>query len=138
MLVRRVRHGLVWAMSCLTVLYYRLMGIDIGKRTYISINAHLDVRRGEISIGSYVDIARGACILSHTGYMEIKAGQKTVIEDNVKIFVNAIIFPGVRIGRDSVVGAGSVVMKDVPPDVVVLGNPARVVWRRDQQEQDKV
>lgn len=138
MLVRRVRHSLVWTMSCLTVLYYRLMGIKIGKRTYISVHAHLDVRRGEISIGSYVDIARGAYILSHTGYMEVKEGQKTVIEDNVKIFVNAIIYPGVRIGRNSIVGAGSVVMKNVPPDVVVLGNPARVVWHREPQGLDKV
>lgn len=135
MLPRKVRHCLVWITSWLTVMYYRFMGIKIGKKTYISINAHLDVRRGEISIGSFVEVGRGACILSHTGYEEVKEGQVTVIEDNVRIFVNAIILPGVRIGENSIVGAGAVVMRDVPPDVVVLGNPARVVRHQNAEEQ---
>lgn len=112
------------------------MGIKIGKKTYISINAHLDVRRGKISIGNHVDIARGACVLSHTGYQEVKEGQETVIEDNVRIFVNSVILPGVRVGKNSIIGAGAVVMKDVPPNVVVLGNPARVVKHLGDEEQD--
>jgi 2,3,4,5-tetrahydropyridine-2-carboxylate N-succinyltransferase len=112
------------------------MGIKIGKKTYISINSHLDVRRGEISIGNCVEIGRGVCILSHTGWEEVKDGQVTVIEDNVRIFVNSIILPGVRIGKNSIVGAGSVVMRDVPPDVVVLGNPARVIQHQVTKEQE--
>jgi len=111
------------------------MGIKIGKGTYISMNAHLDVRRGKISIGNNVDIGKGACILSHTGYQEVKEGQITAIEDNVRIFVNSIILPGVKIGRNSIVGAGAVVMRDIPPNVVVLGNPARVVKHLDIEEQ---
>lgn len=137
MTARKARHIIVWIASWLTVQYYRFMGIKIGKKTYISINAHLDVRRGEIIIGNNVDIARGTCILSHTGYQEVKKGQKTVIGDNVKIFVNSIILPGVRIGKNSIVGAGSVVMKDVPPNVLVLGNPARVVKQLEPKEQNQ-
>jgi len=135
MLVRNVRHFLVVLASWLTVNYYRFMGIKIGKGTYISMNAHLDVRRGKISIGNNVDIGKGACILSHTGYQEVKEGQITAIEDNVRIFVNSIILPGVKIGRNSIVGAGAVVMRDIPPNVVVLGNPARVVKHLDIEEQ---
>jgi acetyltransferase-like isoleucine patch superfamily enzyme len=50
-----------------------------------------------------------------------------VIEDDVFVGMNSIILKGVTIGRRSVVGAGSVVARDVPPGVVVAGNPAKVI-----------
>ena len=50
-----------------------------------------------------------------------------VIEDNVFIGMNCLVLKGVRIGKGSVVGAGSVVTGEVPPGVVVAGNPARIV-----------
>ena len=62
-------------------------------------------------------------------YRECKGG--ATLEDLVKIGANATILPGVRIGRNSLVGAGAVVTEDVPPDVVVAGSPARVVKRID-------
>lgn len=55
------------------------------------------------------------------------AGKPVVIEDAVWLGANVIVLPGVRIGRGSVVAAGSVVVKDVPPMVVVAGNPAKIV-----------
>jgi acetyltransferase-like isoleucine patch superfamily enzyme len=89
------------------------------------------VRRGQIIIGNGVSISHGTYILSHTGYEHIKPGQKTIIEDDVRIFVSAVILPGVRIGRNSIVGASSVVTKNVPPNVVVMGNPARIILHLD-------
>lgn len=59
-----------------------------------------------------------------TGHPE---GVPVIIEDNVWIGMNCIILKGVRIGSGSVVGAGSVVRKDVPPRTIVAGNPATVV-----------
>jgi maltose O-acetyltransferase len=53
-----------------------------------------------------------------------------IIEDYVIIFSNAIILPGVRIGRGSVVGAGAVVYKDVLPMSIISGNPAQVISQR--------
>ena len=49
------------------------------------------------------------------------------IEDDAWLGGSVVICPGVTIGARSVVGAGSVVTRDVPPDVVVAGNPARIV-----------
>lgn len=108
------------------------MGIKIGKGCHISIHAQVDVRRGKIKIGNNVAIANGSYVLGHIGYQPLIEGKETVIEDNVKIFVNCVILPYIRIGKNSVVGAGSVVMKDVPPNVVVMGNPARIVKHLDE------
>jgi len=62
-----------------------------------------------------------------------EAGQAkpVVLEENVWLGVRAIVGKGVTIGRNSIVGAGAVVTKDVPPDSVVAGNPARVVKALD-------
>lgn len=51
---------------------------------------------------------------------------ETTVEDRVAIGAGAVILPGVRIGADSLIGAGAVVTKDVPPKCCVIGNPARV------------
>ncbi len=52
---------------------------------------------------------------------------EVIIEDNVWIGGNASICPGVRIGANSVIGAGSVVIKDVPPNTIAAGNPCKVI-----------
>jgi acetyltransferase-like isoleucine patch superfamily enzyme len=57
-----------------------------------------------------------------------------VIEDNVFIGANTIVLKGVRIGRNSVIGAGSVVSADIPADVVAAGVPARVLKSLGQGE----
>jgi acetyltransferase-like isoleucine patch superfamily enzyme len=51
----------------------------------------------------------------------------TILEDNVFVGVNSVILRNVRIGRNSIIGAGTVVTKDVPPNVVVAGNPMSIV-----------
>lgn len=54
-----------------------------------------------------------------------------VIEDNVWIGAKVIILPGVTIGTGSVIGAGAVVPKDIPPYSVAVGNPAQIVKKRE-------
>lgn len=51
----------------------------------------------------------------------------TKIKSNASIGANATILPGITVGKNSIVGAGSVVTKDVPDNVIVLGNPAKVI-----------
>ncbi len=49
------------------------------------------------------------------------------VEENVWIGAGAILLPGVTVGKNSVIGAGSVVTRDIPPNVVALGTPCRVL-----------
>ncbi len=58
-------------------------------------------------------------------YQECRGGP--VVEDLVRIGANATLLPGVRVGRNAIVGAGSVVIHDVPPDTVVAGWPAKKI-----------
>jgi acetyltransferase-like isoleucine patch superfamily enzyme len=59
-------------------------------------------------------------------------GRPIAIEDCVWIGANCLVLPGVRIGRGSIVAAGSVVVKDIPPMVVAAGNPAKPIKTSDQ------
>lgn len=93
--------------------------------------------RNEITLGDNVTLS-AKCMLMDTGldtknYLAGKISDKEHIksfiriEDNVWVGAGAIILPGVTIHKNSIVGAGSVVTKDVPKNVVVAGNPARVI-----------
>lgn len=94
---------------------------------------------GGISIGSNVAIARGCSILTSNHVVDGDAlpwsEESDVapvrIEDNVWIGMNVTILPGVTIAEGAVVGACSVVTRDVPRCAVAVGNPARVVKHRD-------
>lgn len=60
-----------------------------------------------------------------------------VVEDGAIIGARAVIAPGVRIGKNSVVAMGSVVTRDVPPDVVVMGVPAKVAYDKAEYDRKK-
>lgn len=61
----------------------------------------------------------------------------TVVEDGAVIGARAVIAPGLRIGKNSVVAMGSVVTRDVPQNVVVMGVPAKVAYNREEYERKK-
>lgn len=110
----------------------RAAGISIGKDCAISWGAKLDVSGGHIIIGDRCTIGHGCIILSHDRAKKRidpqDRGQGTVrVGNDVFIGVNSVILRDVTIGDYSIVGAGSVVTKDIPPQVVVAGNPARVI-----------
>lgn len=58
---------------------------------------------------------------------KLEAARPIIIGDNVWLGGGVIVCPGVTIGENSVIGAGAVVVKDIPADVVAVGNPARPV-----------
>jgi acetyltransferase-like isoleucine patch superfamily enzyme len=95
-----------------------------------------------IRIGNHCEITSGVRLITHDGatwifrhrpdwHDGINRFGKIDIRDNCFIGVNAIILPGVTIGPNSIVGAGAVVTRDVPPDSIAVGNPARVVGSVD-------
>ncbi|MFK8110647.1 MAG: sugar O-acetyltransferase [Rubripirellula sp.] len=110
--------------------------IYLGEKVYFNFDCViLDVC--EVRIGSYVFIAPGVHIYTATHPLEAELrrtqefGKPVTIGNDVWIGGKAIICPGVTIGDRSVIGAGSVVTKDVPTGVVVAGNPARVIRQVD-------
>lgn len=107
----------------------------MGALSVINFGCFLDNRRG-IVIGNNVGIAHNTKIytLGHNidSPMFETRGAMVTIEDNVFIFSNAIIMPGVTIHEGAIVLAGSVVTKDVPEWSVVGGNPARFVKARNK------
>ena len=107
--------------------------IDVGARVFANFGlVALDV--APIRIGDDVQIGPGVQLLTPTHPLDPElrrakweAAEPIEIGPNAWVGGGAIVLPGVTIGENSVVGAGAVVTHDVPPDVVVVGNPARVL-----------
>jgi acetyltransferase-like isoleucine patch superfamily enzyme len=121
--------------------------VTVGERTFVGPGAKLWSMES-ISIGSRVQISHGVHVFDNNSH-SLSAGDRSRgfesvrttglskgesvahspvrIEDDVWIGFNAAILKGVTVGQGAVVGAGSVVTKDVAPYTVVAGNPARTV-----------
>ena len=137
-------------------------GFSLGRSSVIEDYAIINNAVGEITIGNHTRIGLGNTIIGPVmiGNNVILAqnvvisalnhkfedvlmtinqqGVKTdqiIIEDNVWIGANSSVLAGVHIGEHVVVGAGSVVTKDIPPFNVVVGNPARILKVYDHKEQ---
>ena len=116
----------------------------IGDNTLVGMS---NVLIGPVTIGNNVILAQNVVIsgLNHA-YKDINLPIKDqpvttsmiTIEDDCWIAANVVITAGVSIGRHSVVAAGSVVTKDVPPFSVAAGNPARVIKQYDEHQKDWV
>ncbi|MBA4378389.1 MAG: UDP-3-O-(3-hydroxymyristoyl)glucosamine N-acyltransferase [Gemmatimonas sp.] len=100
-------------------------GVKVGDRT--RIQSHTFVCE-LVTIGDDVFVGHGVMFINDTmpPQPEKEKWKSTTIEDRASIGSNVTLLP-VRIGHDAVVGAGSVVTKDVPPGAVVAGNPARLL-----------
>ncbi len=105
----------------------------IGAHTFVNVGCViLDV--GRVRIGADVQIGPNVQLLTPTHPLDpeqrqtgFEAAEAITIEDNVWLGGGVIVCPGVTIGRDTVVGAGAVVTKDLPPRVLAVGIPARVI-----------
>ncbi len=113
--------------------FFHIGKFSLGKNSTVNFGCYLDNRRG-ITIGDNTAIAHNVKIytLGHnidSPHFETK-GAPVAIGNNVFIFSNALIMPGVTIGDGAVILPGSVVTKSVEPFTVVGGNPARLIKKR--------
>lgn len=103
--------------------------VKIGRNVYVNTNA-LMMARGGITIEDDVQIAANVQLISnnHDEYdRQILTCRPVLIKEGAWIGAGATILPGVCVGKHAIVGAMSVVTKDVPDFAVVVGSPARVV-----------
>ncbi|HEX6714129.1 MAG TPA: sugar O-acetyltransferase [Thermoleophilaceae bacterium] len=107
--------------------------ITLGDKVFMNFNCViLDVV--PVRIGDRVQMASAVQLLAADHPLDAderasgrEFGSPITIEDDVWLGGGAIVCPGVTIGRASVIGAGSVVTRDIPPGVVAVGNPCRVL-----------
>ena len=115
--------------------------VFIGKEFYANFNLTL-VDDGKITIGDNVMIGPNVTIATPLHPLEAekrleKKNQRNLpvtIGNNVWIASNAVILPNVTIGDNAVIAAGAVVTKDVPPNVMVAGVPAKIVKELNKEE----
>ena len=98
-------------------------GTFVGKRAVINAGSSVGVC-AILNTGSVIehDCMVGGCVHVSCGAVQAEA--------NVHIGAGAVVMQGVRIGRDSIIGAGSVIIRDVPADCTVVGNPGRILERK--------
>lgn len=121
-----------------------LEGFNIGEGTIFYSPSSITIDRERpwmLRIGKYCKITKGCIILTHDysrsvlrrKYGEILGeARETIIGDNVFIGMNSIILMGSQIGNNVIIGAGSVVSGKIPDDVVVAGNPAKIIRSLDK------
>jgi len=114
--------------------YFRKQGAKIGENNRIMVR-YLGESPGLVAIGNHCTISSEVAFLTHDGagwifteeLPDLQRFGKIQIMDNCFIGARSMLLPNICIGPNAVVGAGSIVTKDVPPATVVAGNPARVI-----------
>ncbi len=110
--------------------------LKIGRGVFVNSNL-LAMAQGGITIGDHARIAANVQLLSnnHDPYdLDVLTCKPVEIRDYAWIGAGATVLPGVRVGRHAVIGAASVVTKDVPDYAVAVGNPARVIKMLDKEK----
>jgi len=99
-------------------------GFKLGEKTDIGAFTYINAKHG-VTIEEHVQIG-SHCSIYSVSTIDDKHGA-VVLERNCKIGSHSVIMPGVTVGENAVVGAMSFVNKDIPPDCIAYGVPARVV-----------
>jgi len=126
----------------ISVKLQRIRGVDIGDHVYLGPGTNLDdLYPSLITVEDYVSIGMNSMIFTHsnpTNSIDIKNHfyprdvAPTTIKRGAWIAPGSTILAGITIGENSIVGAGSVVIKDVDPYTIVGGNPAKFIKKMDK------
>jgi acetyltransferase-like isoleucine patch superfamily enzyme len=105
-------------------------GLKLGEGTHIAHPIYIDrLHPWLITIDDYATLGPYVAVITHDATLNQHTGQtrlgRVTVGKRVHVGVGAILLPGTSIGDDSVVGAGAVVHGDVPPNSLVIGNPAK-------------
>jgi maltose O-acetyltransferase len=107
--------------------------IFLGEHVFLNVLCTI-LDCNQVRVGNHVMIGPNVQIYTAAHHLQAESrnqgwevAKSIIIEDNVWIGGGAILLPGVRVGRNAVVGAGAVVSRDVPANTVAAGNPARVI-----------
>lgn len=115
----------------LRILIWRLRGANIKGCRYIGTNCLIGNFPWLLTIEKNTVISSGTRILTEDASYTLLGSEhytaEVYIGENVHIGMNCFVYPGVRIGKNSVIGACSIVTKSIPANSVALGNPARVI-----------
>lgn len=115
--------------------------IHCGEKVFFNVNCVV-LDENKVSIGSNVFVGPGVQIYTASHPLEAmmrrthKISKAVTIGNDCWIGGNAIILPGISIGNGVVIGAGSVVTKNIPDNVMAVGNPAKIVKQLNQEPQD--
>lgn len=119
--------------------YARIIGVRIGKNCFIPDKDTWSSEPYLIKVGDHCQITMGVRIFTHGGgvamrvkYPDFDSFGRVEIGNHVYIGNNALIMPGVTIGDNCVIAAGSVVTKSIPSGYVVGGNPAKIICKTEE------
>lgn len=103
-----------------------LSGLKLGKETDIGAFTYINAQAG-VEIGDRVEIG-GGCHIYSVSTIDGKRG-KVVLEEGCMIGAHSVVLPGVRVGKNTVVGACSLVNRSLPPNIIAVGCPAKIIKR---------
>lgn len=117
-------------------LYRIFLRMEVGKETAFALMVMPDTMFPEkITVGDNTIIGYNTTILAHEYLIKEYRIGEVIIGSNVMIGANTTILPGVSIGDDAIVSAGTLVHKEVPAGSFVGGNPMRMIYSKEEMEQ---
>ncbi|MGP4068861.1 acyltransferase [Halobacillus sp. B29] len=119
-------------------LYRTLLRMEVGKETAFALMVMVDIMFPErIRVGRNTVIGYNTTILAHEYLIDEYRLGDVNIGDEVLIGANTTILPGITIGNQAVVSAGTLVHKDVPAGTFVGGNPMKVIYTKEEMDERK-
>ena len=138
-LISKIKRKFIQRISPLR--YMHLVGVNFPKGgVHIYGNVSWGTEPWIITLGTNVHITDGVKFITHDGgtllfrkdIPDLEITKPIIVGDNVYIGNNAMLLPGIKIGSNVVIGAGAIVAKDIPDNVVVAGVPAKMIKTVDE------